>query len=250
MINLDKIKAFQETLDSDEGKEALTLGEKIKKLDKANDKRMVLIILLSMVSMTFLGFYAFGIFGAVLFFAITAIASFWLYYSSKKNVLLKYLTFYRRRIPSLIAKTEEVEMTVDEIPDSELVASLSDKGRLEYRMCHRYGSLYVGYAKFMISGEPILQGVVYCCDGKNGVSEDFTRLLQDNFEEHSVKVENGRALLFLPWINDYLNGRVEMKDDLTFPALMRQYDYYLLGKAFESEVNGNSYNFTIFHEVE
>ena len=248
---MDKLKAFQDVLNSDEGKEILALGEKIKKLDKSNDKRMMLIILLSMVSMTLLGYFAFGIFGAVLFFAITAIASFWLYYSSKKNVLLKYLTFYRTRVPKMIASADGVDVAAEEIPDSELVSTLSDKGKLEYRMCHRYGDLYIGYAKFMSSGEPILQGIVYCCDGVSGISEGFLKLLEENFDEHSVKVINGKALLYLPWVNDYLNGRVEMKDDLSFPSLVRQYDYYLLGKRFKAEVNGEKTDdMTVFHEVE
>ena len=58
-------------------------------------------------------------------------------------------------------------------------------------------------------------------------------------------------MLYIPWVNDYLNGRVEMTDDLTFKAIAKQYDYYLLGKAFAKEVNGEkSGHDKIFDEVE
>lgn len=247
----EEIKAFSEVYSSDEGREILALGEKIKKLDKSNSKRLMWIILMSMVSMTVLGFAALDVIGSVLFFSITAIASFWLYYLSKKNVLLKYLTFYRSRVPVLIAKADGVEVAAEEIPDADLVATLSDRGKLSYRMCHRYGELYMGFVKFTAGTEPVLQGLVYCCDGEAEKLEKFQELLENYFEDSVIKAENGRALLFLPWVNDYLDGRVETKDDLSFSALVRQYDYYLLGKSFKKAVNGGTVDITaVFHEVE
>ena len=247
---MEKLNAFSEIFNSDEGKEILALGEKIKKLDKSNEKRTLLVILLSIVSMTFLGYYALGMVGAVIFLAITVIASFWLFYSSKKNVLLKYLTFYRSRVPKMIAMAEGVEVKAEEIPDSDLVSTLCDRGRLCYRMCHRYGDIYVGYAKFLSGGEPVLQGVLCYTEGNCDISEPFKELLDGEFNEYTVKCDNGKAMLFLPWVEDYLNGRVEMKDDLSFPALVRQYDYYLLGKSFASEVNGTKSHLTaVFHRM-
>lgn len=248
---MNELKSFSDVINSTEGKEILALGNKIKKLDKSNEKRTLLVILLSIVSMTFLGYFAFGMIGAVLFFAVTVISSFWLFYSSKKNVLLKYLTFYRSRVPKMIAMAEGVEVKAEEIPDSDFVSTLCDKGKLCYRMCHRYGDIYIGYAKFMSGGEPVLQGVIYYTDGSCDISDSFKALLEEEFNDYTVKRENGKAMLFLPWVEDYLNGRVEMKDDLSFPALVRQYDYYLLGKSFASEVNGVETNLkSIFNEVE
>lgn len=247
----ENIKAFADLYETEECKETLALGAKIKKLDKSNDKRMTFIILTSMITMTVLGFVAFGVVGAILFFAITAIASFWLYYSSKKNVLLKYLTFYRSRVPKLIAQADGVEVKAEEIPDSDLVATLSDSGKLAYRMCHRYGDLYIGFAKFMVGGEPILQGLLYFTEGEGGNTESLEALLSEEFNDYIIKSENGKSMLFIPGVEDYLNGRVEMKDDLTLTALIRQYDYYLLGKSFRSAVNGGELiDDRIFHDAE
>lgn len=244
-------KAFYEIYNSDEGKEFLALGEKIKKLDKSNDRRLQFIVLLSVISMTVLGFFALGVMGAVLFFAIAAIASFWLYYSSKKNILLKYLTFYRGRVPKLIALADGVEVKAENVPCDDFVATLSDKGKLAYRTCHRYGGLYVGFAKFIVGGEPILQGLLYYTEGNCNPKQQLEELLKSEFDDFTVKVENGKALLFIPFVEDYLNGRVEMKDDLSFPSLLHQYDYYLLGKKFKSVVNGEGLDdLVIFHEAE
>lgn len=246
----EKLKSFFDVYESDEGKEILALGEKIKKLDKSNDRRMKFIILMSVISMTVLGFFALGVTGAVLFFAITVVASFWLYYSSKKNVLLKYLTFYRSRVPKMIAMAEGIEVTAEEIPDEAFVSTLSDKGKLAYRMCHRYGDLYIGFAKFMIGSEPVLQGLLYYTEGEC-TPKSLEGLLSGNFSDFVIKSESGKSMLFIPGVEDYLGGRVEMKDDLSFTALVRQYDYYLLGKSFKAAVNGQETNDTdIFHEVE
>ncbi len=246
----EKLKSFFDVYESDEGKEILALGEKIKKLDKSNDRRMKFIILMSVISMTVLGFFALGVTGAVLFFAITVVASFWLYYSSKKNVLLKYLTFYRSRVPKMIAMAEGIEVTAEEIPDESFVSTLSDKGKLAYRMCHRYGDLYIGFAKFMIGSEPVLQGLLYYTEGEC-TPKSLEGLLSGNFSDFVIKSESGKSMLFIPGVEDYLGGRVEMKDDLSFTALVRQYDYYLLGKSFKAAVNGQETNDTdIFHEVE
>ncbi|MBR6633176.1 MAG: hypothetical protein IKL05_02600 [Clostridia bacterium] len=247
----EKINAFYDLYNSDGGKEILALGEKIKKLDKSNESRLHIIILLSVVSMTALGFFALGVFGAVLFFGITVIASFGLYYSSKKNILLKYLTFYRRDVPRLIAMADGVEVKAESVPDNSLVSALSDRGKLAYRMCHRYGDLYIGFAKFMVGSEPVLQGVLYYTEGNCEPDQAFCDMLKGEFSDCTIKCENGKALLFIPFVQDYLNGRVEMKDDLSFPALLRQYDYYLLGKGFKNSVNGVALEDTvIFHEWE
>ncbi len=245
----EKLKAFFDVYESTEGKEILALGYKIKRLDKSNDRRMQFIIFLSITSMAFLGYFALGgVFGAILFLGIAAIASFGLYYSSKKNVLLKYLTFYRSRIPKMIAMADGVEVTAEEIPDRDFVATLSIKGQLSYRMCHRYGDIYVGFAKFMSGPEPILQGLIYYTNG-NCSSPNLEELLREEFGDFVWKCENGKSMLFIPGVEDYLGGRVEMKDDLTFPALARQFDYYLLGKSFKSAANGMETDSTVFHTL-
>lgn len=247
----ERINAFSDVCDSDEGKEILALGEKIKKLDKSNEKRILFVIVTSLVTMTILGYVAFKIIGAILFCAITVIASFWLFYTSKKNVLLKYLTFYRSRVPRLIAMTEGVEVKAEEIPDTDLVLTLSEKGNLAYRMCHRYDDMYVGFAKFMVGDEPCLQGLIYCVKGEYKTCESLEALLESEFGDFTIKSENGSSLLFIPGVEDYLGGRVEMKDDLTLSALAKQYDYYLLGKSFGEIVGGGKLlDSKIFHEVE
>lgn len=247
----ERINAFKNTLDSDGGREILALGEQIKKLDKSAERRTLFVILSSVITMTLLGFWALGLTGSIIFFSITVIASFWLFYSAKKNVLLKYLTFYRSRIPRLIAMTEGIEAKAEDIPDSEFVSTLSIDGKLSYRMCHSYGRLYIGFAKFMAGGEPILQGLLYYADGEYSPSKELEAMLDAEFNDYVIKSENGRSMLFIPGVEDYLNGRVEMKDDLSFPALLRQYDYYLLGKSFESVISGGSpIDSKIFHEVE
>ncbi|MBE6650954.1 MAG: hypothetical protein E7613_06545 [Ruminococcaceae bacterium] len=242
---------LKEAYDSEKGKEYLELGETIKKLDKSTGKRLTFVIVSCFITMAVLGYVALHAFGALLFIGITAIASFFLYYSSKKNVLLKYLTFYRSRIPRILAMTDEIEVKAENIPDSDFVTTLSDKGKLEYRMCHRYGELYIGFAKFMVGGEPCLQGLLYFTKGDTDVSEEFDALLSGEFDEHRIVLRDGKAMLFIPWVNDYLNGRVEMTDDLTFPSVAKQYDYYLLGKSFMQEVNGEKSGLQkIFDEAE
>lgn len=233
----DNTNAFSLAYNSDEGKEILALGEKIKKLDKSNDRRLQILILISFVGMTILGYISMGIVGSVIFFLITAVSSFALYYSSKKNVLLKYLTFYRSRVPKLIAMADGTTVTAEEIPDSEFISTLSSEGKLAYRMCHRYGELYIGYAKFMVGENPILQGLLYFTEGNGTDLERFEEVLKEEFDNYTLKVEDDKAMLFIPGVEDYLNGRVEMKDDLSFPALMKQYDYYMLGKSFRDAVS-------------
>lgn len=242
---------LKEAYDSEKGKEYLELGETIKKLDKSTGKRLTFVIVSSIITMTVLGYVALHALGAVLFLGITCIASFFLFYSSKKNVLLKYLTFYRSRIPRMLAMAEDIEVKDEKIPDSDFVSTLSDKGKLEYRMCHRYGDLYMGFAKFMVGSEPCLQGLLYFTKGDTDVSEEFEKLVSEEFEEYKILLNGENAMLFIPWVNDYLNGRVEMTDDLTFPSVARQYDYYLLGKAFAREVNGEKSGLQkIFDEAE
>lgn len=235
----DRINCFLDLIEGDTVKEKLNIGKNLKKLDKSNDKRLMGIILLSIISMTVLGFFALGKTGSVIFFGITVIASFWLYYSSKKNMLLRYLTFYRREIPNIIALAEGCEVKAENIPNNDLVSSLSD-GKPTYRMCHKYESLYIGFLKFMAGDTSKLQGLVCFTEGSGNTSE-FEKELKQFLPECLIKTDGNISLLFIPGCDDYLGGRIEMKDDLSLDYLTRQYKYYLLGDAFKKAVNNEKY---------
>ncbi|MBQ7898047.1 MAG: hypothetical protein IJ323_06450 [Clostridia bacterium] len=232
----EKINAFLSLIKSEEVKKKLGIGEKLKKLDKSNDKRLMGVILLSIVSMTLLGFFALGKAGALIFFAITVIASFWLYYSSKKNMLLKYLSFYRREIPSIIAMAEGCEVKAENVPENSLVTSLSD-GKPVFRMCHKYGDLYVGFLKFMKGDVSKLQGFVCYTEG-SGDTSDFEENYKEEYPDLTIKTDGTNSLLFIPGCDDYLGGRIEMKDDLSEDFLTRQYKYYLMADAYKKAVKG------------
>ncbi len=222
-----------DVLSGEKGKEILGLGAKIKKLDRDNDRRMTLIILLSVISMTVLGYIALGAFGGIIFFAITVISSFWLYYSSKKNVLLKYLTFYRSRVPRLIAEAEGIEVKAEEIPDREFVRTLYGTDKVEYRMSHNYDGLYMAYAKFINGSDIAVQGLLCYTEGEVELTDGKRELLENEFGDVIFKCENGKSLMFIPGADTYLNGRVEMKNDLDTEALTEQYRYYLTAKEWK-----------------
>ncbi len=230
----ERINAFISFLETDEVKEKLKIAEKIKKLDKSNDKRLMGIILLSIVSMTLLGFFALGKAGSIIFFAVTIIASFWLYYSSKKNMLLKYLAFYRREIPNIIAMAEGCEVKAENIAQNDLITSLSD-GKPTYRMCHKYGDLYIGFLKFMSGDVSKLQGLV-CFTKGSGDTSDFEEKYMEEYPDLIIKTDGESSLLFIPGCDDYLGGRIEIKDDLSSDYLTKQYKYYLIGDAFKNSV--------------
>ncbi len=235
---------------SDEGKEILKKGKTIKTIDKKNDTKLTLISLFTTVSLVILGYIPFGVTGAVIFFAIAYISNFALKFSSKKNILLNYITFYRNFIPKLIAKSSEDEVINKEYTESDFVSSLYPDVKLTYRTSHKYNDFYIAYAKF----EPISQGLVFITDATVGEDDEavnyFKERLSEEFSTYKVKIENGKALLYLEGISDYLSGRVEMKDDLTFNSLLRQFDYYLLAKNFTKAVNGEKCEFdTIYHEI-
>ena len=234
----EKINSFLSLLESEEAKESLGAGEKLKKIDKSNDKRLLGVILLSIVSMTVLGFFALGLTGSIIFFAIAVISSFWLFYSSKKNMLLKYLSFYRTRVPKVIAMAEGVEVKAENIPECDIISSINE-GKPAYRMCHRYGDLYVGFLKFIKNGESVLQGIIYFTEGDD--TSLFEERLKEQISDFVIKSEDGKVLLFMPGFDDYLGGRIEHKDDLTADSLLRQYKYYLLGDAFKKAVNGKDF---------
>lgn len=231
----ERINAFLALLETDEVKQKLKIGDSLKKLDKSNDKRLMGIILLSVVSMTLLGFFALGKTGSMIFFAVTVIASFWLYYSSKKNMLLRYLAYYRREIPSIIALTEGCEVKAESIPQSDLVTSLSD-GKPTYRMCHKYGDLYVGFLKFMSGDVSKLQGLV-CFAAGSGDTSEFEALYRESYPDLVTKNDGENSLLFIPGCDDYLGGRIEMKNDLSPDYLTKQYEYYLIADAFKKAIN-------------
>lgn len=231
----ERINAFISFLETDEVKEKLKIAEKIKKLDKSNDKKLMGIILLSIVSMTLLGFFALGKAGSIIFFAVTIIASFWLYYSSKKNMLLKYLAFYRREIPNIIAMAEGCEVKAESIAQNDLITSLSD-GKPTYRMCHKYGDLYIGFLKFMSGDVSKLQGLV-CFTKGSGDTSDFEEKYTEEYPDLIIKADGESSLLFIPGCDDYLGGRIEMKDDLSSGYLTKQYKYYLIGDKFKNAVN-------------
>lgn len=236
-------EALFETYSSQVGKEYIELGEKIKALDKSNDKKMLAIKLVSIISLGILGFFAFGNLGAIIFIMIAFISSFALQLSSKKNIMLRYFTFYRTRIPRLIAESQGVMLEVKE-PDSQekdFIASLYERYTLSFRTCHRYGELYIGFAKFMEKNEPAVQGVLYYTpenkisdEGKEELKSILNKELDNGaFSDYIFKVADRGSLLYLIGADEYLNGKVEMKNDLTFEAISRQLDFYMIGKKLE-----------------
>lgn len=247
----ENLKAFSNAYMSDEGKEILKKGETIKEIDKKNDKKLTLISLTTTLFLVVLGYVPFGVTGAVIFFAIAYISNFALKFSSKKNILLNYITYYRNFIPKLIAKAGEDEVINKEYTESDIVSSLYPDVKLTYRTSHKYNNFYIAYAKF----EPTSQGLAFITDASVGEDDEavtyFKERLSEEFSTYIIKIENGKALLYLEGISDYLSGRVEMKDDLSLNALLRQFDYYLLAKNFTKAVNGEKCEFdTIFHESE
>lgn len=236
----EKITAFEELFNTEQVKKILDVGEKIKKLDKSNEKKLLGIILLSVIFMTVLGFISFGLTGSILFFAITVISSFWLFYSSKKNVLLKYLAFYRKKVPEIIAMAEGVDVRSEDVPYQDLIKSIHD-GKPTFRMCHKYGEIYVGFLKFMSGDESILQGFAVCVNGKKSDNQ-FKEILLKTYPDAIIKENDGIALLFIPGFDDYLGGRVDMTDDLTLTYLVRQYRYFLLADAFSHAMRGESFD--------
>lgn len=247
----ERLEAFARAYMSDEGKEILKKGKEIKEIDKKNDKKLTLISLFTLVSLTVLGYIPFGVTGAIIFFAIAYISNFALKFSSKKNILLNYITYYRNFIPKLIAKAGQDEVIIKECPERDFVSSLYPDIKLTYRTSHKYNDFYIAYAKFL----PTSEGLLFVTDAS--VNEDneaityFKERLSEEFSVYTLKIENGKALLYLEGISDYLSGRVEMKDDLNLNALIRQFDYYLLAENFKKAVNGEKYEFdAIFHEIE
>ncbi len=234
MSDITNVEKFTKALESERGKDTLELGKKIKKLDKDTDKRLKLTTALSLISMTVLGYYAFSAYGAIIFFGITAISSFALVLSSKKNILLKYLAFYRSKIPELIAQADNVSVKTEAIPCSEFISSIYPDGKLSYRMCHNYDGLYIAYAKFMQGNEPLLQGLLYYSTGNNIEEQKIHGMFTEHFDECVIKIDNEKVLAFIPGIEDYLNGRVGMKNDLTNESLSKQYEYYTIGKKFKA----------------
>lgn len=245
----DPVNAFLDTLRGDEGKEILALGEKIKELSRKTDKKLGILRLFTILSLTVIGFIAFRIIGAVLFFFIAFISNFFLLLSSKKNIMLRYFTYYRSRVPRLIAMTAGIEVKSEEYPDEAFPLSLFEGAELSYRMSHRYGDLYMGYAKFSKNGTSVSEGLIYITEGESP-NALFESALEKEFPTRVLKSENGRSLLYLEGISDYLSGSVDMKDDLSENALLRQLDYYLLGDAFKKAARGEEFNIdTIFHEI-
>ncbi len=242
----DTQNAFLEVLKSDEGKEILALGEKIKELSRKTDKKLGFLRLFSVLSLTVIGFLAFRIIGAVIFFFIAFMSNFFLLLSSKKSIMLRYFTYYRSRVPSLIARAAGAEVKSEEYPER---VPIYEDTELSYRMSHRYGDLYMGYAKFSKNGANVSEGLLYITEGEC-VSPLFEKALEEEFPTQVIKCENGHSLLYLEGISDYLSGSVDMKDDLSENALLRQLDYYLLGDAFRKAARGEEFNIdTIFHEI-
>lgn len=243
----EKIKAFAELLETPKVKEILEIGKKIKKLDKSMEKRTLGIILISVISMTVLGFISFGFTGSILFFAVTVIASFWLFYSSKKNMLLKYLTFYRNRIPEIIGMAEEVSVKSEDIPMKDILSTIHN-GKPVFRMCHKYGDIYIGFLKFMSGDTSLLQGLAVSVPCNNE-STEFEEKLKEVYSDFVIKKDGDVAILFIPGFDDYLGGRVDMTDDLSLPYLTRQYRYYLLADAFGKGINGEEFDKSIISEI-
>lgn len=237
----DKKTAFLEVLSSKEGEEILSLGKKIKELTKKNDKKVGFLRIFSAVTLTAIGFLAFRLIGAVIFFFVAFISGFFLLLSSKKNDMLRYFTYYRSRIPKLIALSMGVEVKNEEPTEKDFISTLSEGSTLSYRMSHRYGDMYIGYAKFLKNGEIVREGLLYEVSGESA-PKDFEEKMKEIFPLTTVKAEKGRALLFIEGIGDYLAGSVEKTDDLEEDSLLRQLAYYLIGDAFKKAANGEEYN--------
>ncbi len=243
----EKIKAFEELCETSKAKEILEIGEKIKKLDKSMEKRTLGIILISVISMTVLGFISFGFTGSLIFFAITVIASFWLFYSSKKNMLLKYLAFYRNKIPQIIGIAEDVSVKSEDMPKNNTLSTIHD-GKPVFRMCHKYGDIYVGFLKFMSGDTSLLQGLAVSVP-YNSYNAGFEEKLKELYPDAVIKKDEYTAILFIPGFDDYLGGRVDMKDDLSLPYLMRQYRYYLLADAFRRAMADEEFDESVISEI-
>lgn len=243
----EKIKAFEELYETPKVKEILAIGQKIKKLDKSTEKRTLGIILISVISMTILGFTSFGVTGSILFFAITVISSFWLFYSSKKNILLKYLTFYRMKIPEIIAMAEGVSVKSEDIPKKHTLSTIHD-GKPVFRMCHRYEDLYIGFLKFMSGDSSLLQGLAISVPCNNE-STEFEEKLKEIYPEFVIKRDVENVILFIPGFDDYLGGRVDMTDDLSLPSLTRQYRYYLFADSFRKAMIGQTFDENVISET-
>ncbi len=243
----EKIKAFEELCETSKVKEILEIGEKIKKLDKSMEKRTLGIILISVISMTVLGFISFGFTGSILFFAITVIASFWLFYSSKKNTLLKYLTFYRNKIPQIIGVAEGVSVKSEDMPRKDTLSTIHE-GKPVFRMCHKYDDIYMGFLKFMSGDKSLLQGFAVAVPWNNE-GTDFQEKLKEIYSDFVIKKDGDTAILFIPGFDDYLGGRLEMIDDLSLPYLTRQYRYYLLADAFGKAMIGEAFDKNAINEI-
>ncbi|MBE6701721.1 MAG: hypothetical protein E7582_07550 [Ruminococcaceae bacterium] len=262
----DLIKAFSKAYNEDSSQELIRKGEKLKKQDRANDKRLKVISVSSVIAVTLVGFMAFGLMGSIIFFMIGVISSFFLTFSSKKNLLINYINFYRYLVPKIIGDSLNIKVEKKEVPDPFVISSLFSDCKLNWRICHKYDELYMGYAKFMKKGdEPVTHGVVFyapanipdICVQSGEETEvqspyirDFLEKISEEFSSYTLKAEKGNAVLYLPFRDDYLPGRIEMTDDLSLPSLVRQFDYYLLLKAFSKIVMGEKVLIKeIWHEV-
>jgi hypothetical protein len=92
--------------------------------------------------------------------------------------------------------------------------------------------MYLGYAKFLKNGTIVREGLLYAVSGDTPPFL-FEEKIKKVFPLTTVKAQDGKALLFIEGISDYLAGSVEKTDDLEEEALLRQFNYYLIGDAFK-----------------
>lgn len=241
----ERREAFEKAFLSEKAKEYISVGEKIKALDKKNDRQMLVIKLVSLISLLVIGYLAFGKFGAIIFAIIAIFSSFFLHLTSKKNLMLQYFTFYRTRVPELIAISEETSVEKAE-PILEPASLPFDDCDLSYRVSHKYDDIYISFAKLQKNGETFREGVLYTFKAKVEREAQLKEILDkiipsETVSEYVLKASDGITTLFLVGAEDYLDGRLEATDDLTLPSLTHQLEFYLFGKAvFEFLNNENS----------
>lgn len=247
---------FKLLFEKEETKDFLTKGLQLKNADKSLSKKLSMITLLSCVGMTVLGFFALRLVGAILFFIIAYVSTFALTLSLKKKVLLAYLSHYRMNLLKILSGAKKIDKPEFTYP----IQTVRPDALYHWTVCYNLEENCLGLLRILknsqeemcafctISHESNYSGVIY--KGyfpfissenaeeitSNGILPDsasnFAKELEKHFSSFVMVFSSDSSLLLIPEACDFMAGRVENKDDLTPNALLCQYAYINVSKAF------------------
>ena len=247
---------FKSLFEKDETKDFLIKGLRLKNTDKSTSKKLSIITFVSCLGMTVLGLFALGIVGAILFFIISYVSTFALTLSTKKKVLVAYLTHYRTKLPSILAGAQKIDK-----PDSPYpISTLYPDALYHWTVCYRHDDALSGLLRVLkgsqeetctfcsVSNEYLFNGSIHkgyfpfalndnceeiCFKGVlPDKAHEFAQILEKHFSSFVIVFSSQSSLLLIPDAYDFMAGRVEDKDDITPKSLLRQYALINLSKAF------------------